>query len=284
MDADSQKLLANYVSGGGHLVILPRIPAYDLSLRPCEILKQSLRPGETGEIKPRVPVIEFFDIKEMSASTPVQVFNESNLEPAALLPNGDTCGFMRHLGAGWTLILGTAFGYKTQENMEAYSRIIKMNDIRGNAYSSNGRIILRESFAEKSAFIFAANYYRTSESGYITFMDPVTRRERQMPYGKPLTLAGLTGLLIPVNFPICGSQAKIIFSSSQVLSAFEKGGSIFVELHGQPASGGELALAVKKKPQRVSADGRKVEFYYKSGEAVISFKHGDEGTVMLKVD
>ena len=105
-----------------------------------------------------------------------------------------------------------------------------------------------------------------------------------MPDNMPLTLAGLTGLIIPVNFPVHGSAARIIFSTSQILSAFEKGGSVFVELHGQPKSDGELTVAIKKRPKQVYADGRKLEFSYRSGEAIIPFRHSDEGPVLMKIN
>ena len=284
MDADSQKLLANYVGSGGHLVILPRVPKYDLSLKPCETLKQSLKLGEAEEVSPRAPTIEFFDVKEISVLNPVQVFNEPNSEPMALLADGSTCGFVKHFGAGWALVLGTAFGYSTQENIEAYSRILKMDDISGSATSTNEKLIVQETFAEGRAFLFIANYYRTAESGHVTFIDPVTKDEKKMPYGAPLTLQGLTGLIIPVNLPVHGSDARIMFSTSQVLSAFEKGGSIFVELHGHPKSEGELTVAMKKRPKQVFADGKKLEFSYRSGEAIIPFRHSDEGPVLMKLN
>ncbi|MFA5339090.1 MAG: beta-galactosidase [Candidatus Omnitrophota bacterium] len=284
MDAESQKLLANYVGNGGHLVILPRVPKYDLSLKPCEVLRQFLKIGETEEVSPRAPTIDFFDVKEISVFNPIEVFNEPNAEPMALLPDGSTCGFVKHFGGGWALVLGTAFGYSTEESIDAYSRILKMDDIRGNASPTNGRMVAQEFFDEGRALLFVANYYRTAESGHIIFADPVTKEEKKMPYGAPLTLAGLTGLIIPVNFQIHGSAARIIFSTSQILNAFEKGGSIFVELHGQPGSGGELTVAIKKRPKQVFADGRKLEFSYRSGEAIIPFKHSDEGPVLMKIN
>ena len=284
MDADSQKLLANYVANGGHLVILPRIPKYDLSLKPCEVLGQFLKLGETEEVTPRAPTIDFFDVKEISVLNPVQVFKEPNAEPMALLPDGSICGFVKHFGRGWALVVGTAFGYSTEENIDAYSRILKMDDIRGSAFTTNGKMVVQESFVEDRAFLFVANYYRSPESGYITFTDPVSKDERKMPYNMPLTLAGLTGLIIPVNFPVHGSAARIIFSTSQILSAFEKGGSVFVELHGQPKSDGELTVAIKKRPKQVYADGRKLEFSYRSGEAIIPFRHSDEGPVLMKIN
>jgi len=287
MDAESQKALSNYALGGGHLVILPRIPRYDLSMRPCEIIKQSLKIGEAQEISPRMPTVEFFDVKEIAVLNPVQVFNEPAAEPVALLSDESVCGFIKHFGSGWALVLGTAFGHSVQENIEAYSRILKMDDIRGNALSTNSRLIVQEFFGDGYAFLFVANYYRTPESGYITFSDPVSGSEKKMPYGHELSVPPLSGLLIPVGVPVQGARAvdaRIAFSTSQVLSAFEKGGSIYMELHGHPRSDGELTVALKKKPKQVFADGKKLEFSYRSGEAIISFKHSDEGPVLLKIN
>jgi hypothetical protein len=304
MDAESQKLLANYAVSGGHLIILPRVPKYDLSMRPCEVIKQALKLGEAEEISPRMPTIEFFDVKEMSVLNPVQIFKEANTEPVAVLADDSVCGFIKHFGSGsghafgsgsghafgsgWALVLGTAFGYSTEENIDAYSRILKMDDIRGNAASTNSRLIVQEFFGEGYAFLFVANYYRTLESGYVTFADPVSRAERKMPYGMKLAVPPLTGLIIPLGVRVKDARgpggAKIVFSTSQILSAFEKGGSIYVELHGFPGSDGELTVALKKRPKQVFADGKKLEFSHRSGEVIVPFKHSDEGPVLLKIN
>lgn len=284
MDADSQKLIAQYVLNGGHLVMLPRVPQYDLSMKPCEILKEALKLGEMKEVSPRVPTIEFMDVREISVLNPVHIFDETNAQPIALLSNGSACGIIKHFGGGWALLLGTAFGYSIEENIEAYSRILKIDDIRGNATSTNKRIIVQEFFGDGYAFLFAANYYRTIESGYITFVNPVTKTEMKMPHGSELTLTGLSGVLIPVSVPIEASSGKIRFSTSQVVSAFEKSGSIYMELHGSPDSAGEVAIALKSKPRQAFVDGKKAEFSFKGGEAVISFMHSDEGSVLLKLN
>ncbi len=291
MDAESQKLLSNYALGGGHLVMLPRVPKYDLSMKLCEVVKQALKLGEAEDVPAgqslRMPTVEFFDVREISVLNPVQVFNEPNTEPVAVLQDDSVCGFIKHFGPGWALVLGTAFGYSTEENIEAYSRILKMDDIHGNASSDNRRLIVQEFFGEGHAFLFVANYYRTPESGHITFADPQSRAERKMPYGAQMTVPPLTGLIIPVGVPVRDSRAggaKVMFSTSQVLSAFEKGGSVYIELHGFPKSDGELTVALKKKPKQVFADGKKLEYSFRSGEAIIPFKHSDEGPVLLKIN
>lgn len=284
MDADSQKLISQYVLNGGHLVMLPRVPQYDLSMKPCEILKESLKLGEMKEVSPRVPTIEFMGVREISVLNPVHIFDETNAQPIALLSNGSACGIIKHFGGGWALLLGTAFGYSIEENVEAYSRILKMDDIRGNATSANKKIIVQEFFGDGYAFLFVANYYRTTESGYITFVNPVTKTEMKMPHGSELTLSGLSGVLIPISVPIEASSGKIRFSTSQIVSAFEKSGSIYIELHGSPNSAGEVAIALKNKPRQAFVDGKKVESSFKGGEAVISFIHSDEGSVLLKLN
>ena len=284
MDADSQKSIAQYVLNGGHLVMLPRVPQYDLSLKPCDILKESLKLGEIKEVSPRVPTIEFMDIREISVANPVHIFDEANAQPVALLANGSACGIVKHFGIGWALLMGAAFGYSIEENIEAYSRILKMDDIRGKAASSNKRLIVQEFFGDGYAFVFVANYYRTTESGYVTFINPLTKVETKIPHGSELTLPGLSGLLIPVGVPIQAGSGRIMFSTSQVISAFEKSGSIYIELHGYPNSAAEVAVALKHKPRQAFVDGKKAEFSFKGGEAVISFRHSDEGSVLLKLN
>ncbi len=287
MDCDSQKLLSQYVLNGGRLVILPCVPRYDLSFKPCEILKQTLKLGEQKLVSPRAPKIEFLDVKEISVANPIQLFNEPGAQPVALLEDGSICGIIKHLvggGGGSSLILGTAFGYAIEEHLEAYSRILKMDDIRSHATSTNNKLIVQELFGLGYAFLFVANYYRTVESGYVTFTHPVTKNEVKMPHGSNLTLPPLSGLLIPLHFPIEGGAGRIQFATSQILNAFEKGGSIYMELLGNPKSVGEAVVVLKTRPKGVYADGKKVEFEFRSGEARIYFKHSDEGPVLLKIN
>lgn len=182
------------------------------------------------------------------------------------------------------MILGTAFGYSIKEHIEAYSRILKMDDIKGFATSTNNKFIVQELFGVGYAFLFIANYYRTFESGDITFTHPVTKAEMKMPADLKLILPPLSGLLIPINVPITGGAGKILFSTSQILSAFEKGGSIYMELLGSSKSAGEIFVALKTRPKQVFADGKRVEFEFRKGEAKISFKHSDEGPVLLKIN
>ena len=132
--------------------------------------------------------------------------------------------------------------------------------------------------------MFVANYYRTTESGYVTFVNPLTKVETKIPHASELTLPGLSGILIPVGVPIQGSSARIMFSTSQVISAFERSGSIYMELHGYPNSAAEVAIALKNNPRQAFVDGKKAEFSFKGGEAVISFRHSDEGSVLLKLN
>lgn len=284
MDADSQKLLIQYISNGGRLIILPCVPKYDLSFKPCEILKQALKLGEEKLARPRTPKIDFFDVKEISVLSPIQVFNEPSAQPIALLEDGKVCGIIKHVAGGTALILGTAFGYVIEEHLKAYSHILGLDDICGAATSTNDRLVVQELFGLGYGFLFIANYYRTLESGYISFTHPVTKSELKMPYGLKLILPPLSGLLIPINVPIQGSAGRILFATSQILSAFEKGGSMYMELLGSPKSDGEVVLVLKAKPKQVFADGKKVEFSFRAGEARISFKHSDEGPVLLKVN
>ncbi len=283
MDAGSQKLLSQYVLNGGHLVMLPCVARYDLSFNPCEILKQTFKLGEQKLVRPRTPKIEFLDVSEIPVVNPIQIFNEPGAQPVAFLEDGSICGIIKRLGGGTALLLGTAFGYIIEEHLEAYSRILKLDDIQGQATSTNNRLIVQELFGSGYAFLFIANYYRTQESGYITYTHPVSKGEVKMPQGLKLTLPPLSGLLIPVNVPISGGAGRILFATSQILSAFEKGGSIYMELLGSPKSVGEVVLALKARPKQVFVDGKKAECEFSAGEARLSFRHSDEGPVLLKI-
>lgn len=284
MDAPSQKLLHQYVLNGGHLIIMPRLPRYDLSLKPCNILWQALKMTEEKEVYLRSSTIEFMDVKEIAVINPIQIFNEPNAQPVALLGDGSVCGIIKRIGGGFALIMGTAFGYSIEEHLYAYSKVLKLDNIRGNANSTNSRIFTQEFFGTDYAFLFAANYNRTAEEGSLMFLSPATKSEIRMPYGSTLVLPPMSGLLIPIDVPIQGSKARIAFSTSQVLNAFEKGGSIYVELYGYPVSEGQVAISINKRPKNAFLDGKKVEFSYRAGQFILNYKHKDEGSILLKMN
>lgn len=284
MDNASQQTLAQYVSNGGRLVMMPRLPRFDLSLTPCETLRQALKLEESKDIFLRVPEAEFLEIKGIPVLNPVRIFYGSDTRHAAVLDGGDVCGILKKKGNGSVLAFGTVFENSAADGLEAYSRILKMDNVRGNASCENRKIFLQELFGEDYAFIFAANPYRSDEKVSIIFTDPVTGREIKQPTGGEIILPGLSGLLIPVNVPIRDSGGRIVFSTSQVLDAFGKGESLYIELYGTPYSAGEIVVALKNKPKEVFIDGKRIDFLFRRNSAAVKFKHGDEGSALLKLN
>lgn len=284
MDNNSQQTLAQYVSSGGRLVMMPRLPRFDLSLTSCETLRQALKLEDEGDVFLSVPEAEFLEIKGIPVLNPVCVFGSSDAQRTAVIDGGGICGILKKKGNGSVLVFGTVLEDSAADGLEVYSRILKMDEIRGRVSSGNSKIFLQELFGEDYAFIFAANPYRSDEKASIVFTDPVTGREIKQPTDLAITLPGLSGLLIPVNVPVRDSAGRIVFSTSQVLSAFGKGEALYVELYGPPYSAGEIVLELKNKPKEILIDGKKIDFSFKRNLAAVRFKHGDEGSALLKLN
>lgn len=158
MDKCTQQLLAAYVKKGGHLVIYPVIPVYDLYLNSCEILKNELKIDFTFSESPNK--IDAYDIKNIfTVFNKKQVFENKNSTVIATTNNNEACAIEKRLDRGRVTALGFAFGYTTDEHLDLIEKILSRDKIKRQAEVSDPDIqfIIRKN--KKKSYLFLMNYF-----------------------------------------------------------------------------------------------------------------------------
>jgi beta-galactosidase len=163
MDGDTQKLLANYVIMGGHLIIYPAIPSLDLYLNPCFIIKEGLKIEFKKSISPNK--VNAFGIADVfSIFREKQIFQADKSEIVSKTKTNEVCGIRKKVGDGIITILGYAFGYTTDEHLEIYEKIVLLDKIKRQARVSDPDIqfVIRKS--KKYSFMFLLNYHNEKKT------------------------------------------------------------------------------------------------------------------------
>lgn len=168
MDAQTQKMLADYVKSGGNLIIYPVIPTLDLYLDKCEVMKNEL--SIIFSLKKSSHKVSAFGIDEVFTNFQQKLFfSEIDSEPIAFTEDGAICGIKKKVGKGQVIILGFAFGYSTDEHLQLYEKIIKQNKIKKQLEVSDNDIqfVVRES--DKTRYIFFINYHNQKKTFYYKY-------------------------------------------------------------------------------------------------------------------
>ena len=96
------------------------------------------------------------------------------MEIIARTLRGTPCGFIKPLGHGSVLHLGTWIGFDTEGHKPVYEEILKRSDaILRQASSSCEYLTVRERFTDDNrALLFVGNYYNERQSGKVTYTHP----------------------------------------------------------------------------------------------------------------
>jgi beta-galactosidase len=158
MDGDTQKLLADYVKRGGHLIIYPVIPTLDLYLNAGTILKDELQIQFSKSDSPNK--IEAFGIEDMfTIFAEKQIFKSADAEIVSRTENGDVCGIKKKVKKGSATILGYAFGYTSDEHLHLYEKIVSLDKIKRQAKVSDPDIQFVIRKGKKYSYMFLINYH-----------------------------------------------------------------------------------------------------------------------------
>lgn len=163
MDADTQQLLVDYVKQGGHLILYPAIPTYDLYLNPCTILKDQL--GLEFKLIESPNKVKVFDVDDVfSVFRQKQVFNCKQDEAIAFTENDEVCGLKKSFGQGSIVALGFAFGYTSDEHLHIVEKIIKLSKIKLQLKVSDPDIQFVVRKGGKYSYYFLINYHNQKKT------------------------------------------------------------------------------------------------------------------------
>lgn len=158
MDAETQKLLADYVIKGGNLILYPVVPTLDLYLNKCEILKNALKIDFfTKNSADRISAFNIDDI--YSPISGKQIYNDKNSGSVAFTEENEVCGIRKKAGKGEIIILGFAFGYTSNEHLELIEKLVRISKIKKaiDVDEDDIQFVVREN--EKYRYIFFLNYH-----------------------------------------------------------------------------------------------------------------------------
>lgn len=163
MDAGTQQLLVEYVKQGGHLILNPAVPMYDLYLNSCTILKDQLELKFKQDESPNK--VKVFDIEDVfTVFRQKQIFNCKQNEAIALTEDDKVCGIRKSIGKGSLIALGFAFGYTSDEHLHIVEKILKLGKIKLKLTVSDPDIQFVVRKSKKHTYNFLINYHNQKKT------------------------------------------------------------------------------------------------------------------------
>lgn len=162
MDKKTQENLVRYVKNGGLLICTPRVPYLDLNMKDCTILRDEIFPAPANFEAYKQ---ETFDVSWDRYGIVKSVwwsdsFNLNHVEDAkvlARLPNGEVCAYMRKIGKGSAIMVGTGV-FVHQSNAMFFNWLFEtLGIIAKKAYVHDTNVELVERISDHSNFIFIVN-------------------------------------------------------------------------------------------------------------------------------
>lgn len=166
MDETTQNYLAEFVLKGGHLIMYPAIPIYDLYLNNCNILARKLNLNFVFSESDHL--IDFQNIKDVFTHFRKKlIFTHSVDNALALTKDGSVCGIQKNIGEGVITVLGFSFGYSSDEHLKVYEEILRLDKIRKTFKSSDHELQIIVRLGEKYRYLFVLNYH--NEKKYFSY-------------------------------------------------------------------------------------------------------------------
>lgn len=163
MDGETQKFLVSYVKNGGHLVIYPTIPTLDLYLNSCTVLKDEFDINISKSKSSNK--IEALGIQEVfTLFSEKQIFEKKDGEAISKTNSNEICGIRKKIDKGVVTILGYAFGYNSDEHLQLYQKIIKLDGIKRQAKVSDPEIQFVVRKGKKYSYLFLLNYHNEKKT------------------------------------------------------------------------------------------------------------------------
>jgi beta-galactosidase len=279
MNIADQQTIVDYTLAGGNVILFPYLPDREMSQKPCTIIRDALSVSPSGKEIIDSPLIDIFDLKDIKCANPQITYSEDSLTRAEIIArtlNGTPCGFIKALGHGSVLHVGTWIGFDTEGHKPVYEAILKMSDANlRQASASCEYLTVRERFTDDNrALLFVGNYYNEELRGKVTYTHPETGEAVDFPYlNDELLWPALYGILTPVCLDVA-EGLKILHSTSDILGVADKDGYLEITLCGDRDLPGEIVFegpnAMKISSATIDTgavkmvqDGKRKAFIYK---------------------
>jgi beta-galactosidase len=278
MDAACQQIIVDYIETGGNAVIYPYLPDRDLAQRPCTIIRDAVKVSPSGKEIIDSPLIDVLDLRDIKCSNPQFIYSKETLTGTEILArtiNGSACGFVKSLGRGSLVHLGTWTGFDTEGHKPVYRAILDRAGARlSQASASDENITVRERFTtDNRAILFVANYYNEEHTGSVMYTHPGTGGRVKIPFtAENMIWPALYGILTPVGLETVPG-VKILHCTSDILGVTLTGDGFEIILYGDRDLYGELVLeggritavrsaTVEGRVLQKTEDGERIAFTY----------------------
>jgi hypothetical protein len=294
MHLSVQQKLADYVHAGGHLVLLPHVPEMDERMNPAPGPLASLFPARlrnrqrgtrAGRLTPRravsapalgverAPISDYVDTFDLPPEAEAFAF-EAN--------SGQPCAYTVRHGAGKATLLGFKLRYQwdPQANLKRLvNGVLDLANVTRPAFAEGWELIASLRRGEAGNFLFVANPSDVTQCARIYHTD-----ESGKAHSFPQRINGVTfprrgGLILQVDTRIPGTNAQILYCTSQVQVWEAHEGAIRLKLYAHPGVSGEAAFRLPVRPALVAANGlqpEQVEWDEASTVLTVVFRHSGE--------
>jgi len=291
MNAADQQVLVDYTQAGGNTVIFPYLPDREMSQRSCTIIRDALSIHPSGTETIDSPLIDILDYKDVKCANPQIIYSEESLKGAEIIArtiNGNSCGFVKPIGNGLMIHLGTWIGFDTEGHKPVYESLLERSGAKlRQASASNDFITVRERFTgDNKAVLFIGNYYNEEQSGKVSYTHPETGDIINIPYSSDeMIWPALYGVLSPVCLEI-GDGLKILHCTSDILGIAVINGQIEMTLYGDRDIVGEIVFEGAKVDRIHSAliDGEAVKMVLDVNRIAFIYSHKHRKEMILNIE
>lgn len=218
MDRKAQEQLAAYVEAGGHLFIWPGFPDKDLKMRPCSILRKRLGIREGASVKaPGIAKMDILGLKDINVLSPIRTFSAPQAKEIARTPDGQCCGLTHRAGQGQVTVLGSMFGYNIKEQLWAFEKLCGLEPAASPVEIDNQSLQAHVRYGRDSAFLCLLNYTPVSQAVCATVTNVPGLGGLRIPDKNKVILAPLSGIIIPLNFPLPKNMGRLLWTTCEIL-------------------------------------------------------------------
>ncbi len=290
MNARDQQKIVDYTKAGGNSVLFPYLPDREMSQKPCTIIRDALSVVPAGREIIDSPLIDIFDLKDIKCANPQITYSEKSLSGAEVIARtikGNACGFVKNIGSGTLVHLGTWIGFDTEGHKPVYETILKRSGaILRQASADNGNITVRERFTgDNSAVLFIGNYYNEEQFGKVTYTHPGSGESIKIPYLQDEILwPALYAVLTPVCMEVTDG-IMILHSTSDILGVAGRNGELEIALFGDRDLAGEIVFEGEhvNRIRAATLSGEVLKVVSDGERIAINYNHKHKNQIILNI-
>jgi len=261
MDRETQKKLFEYVKSGGNLFLGPRIPYKNLIFENEKFFADALNIKIEDELDEK---LVYSDAEEIFVYDKIQIFSGlSEKETLFKTKNGKPCGFIKNVGKGKILVLGSGLNHTFDYHINLVRKIAEKLGIT--PYVQVDPLFDVPAFLRKKedfGFLFLANYQELDKFVSVKLILPKEKKPTKIPEKGKIFLKQRSSLILPLNIPL-NNEVIMRYSTAEIID-YKAKKNIELDLQTNNLSTNEISFFVRKKPKFVKVNNKNCKFSYKN--------------------